>query len=95
MFFDALTINPAITDLCQMIESFPCSRRSSERYSTDRSPPTSALVLFALVGLPCSFIWLAFGQAMRQWLQDPVRLRIFNVTMAVALVASLYPMLTT
>ncbi|TAF69578.1 MAG: LysE family translocator, partial [Curvibacter sp.] len=27
-------------------------------------------------------------------LQDPLRLRIFNITMALALVASLYPMLT-
>ena len=51
--------------------------------------------IFVVVGLPCSLTWLTFGQAMRQWLQDPVRLRIFNVTMAVALVASLYPMLTT
>lgn len=53
------------------------------------------IAMFVVVGMPCSFIWLAFGQAMRQWLQDPVRLRIFNVTMAIALVASLYPMLTT
>lgn len=50
--------------------------------------------MFVVVGVPCSVVWLAFGQAMRQWLQDPVRLRIFNVSMAVALVASLYPMLT-
>ena len=30
---------------------------------------------------------------MRGLLQDPLRLRIFNITMALALVASLYPML--
>ena len=53
------------------------------------------IAMFVVVGIPCSFIWLAFGQAMRQWLQDPVRLRAFNRTMAIALVASLYPMLTT
>jgi len=52
------------------------------------------MLMFVVVGLPCSLLWLGFGQAMRQWLQDPVRLRIFNVTMAIALVASLYPMLT-
>ena len=52
------------------------------------------IAMFVLVGVPCSFVWLTCGQAMRQWLQDPLRLRIFNVTMAVALVASLYPMLT-
>ena len=55
---------------------------------------TTLIAMFVVVGLPCSFIWLGFGQALRQWLQDPVRLRIFNVTMALALVASLYPMLT-
>lgn len=53
------------------------------------------IAMFVMVGVPCSFVWLTFGQAMRQWLQDPLRLRIFNVTMAVALVASLNPMLTT
>jgi threonine/homoserine/homoserine lactone efflux protein len=53
------------------------------------------IAMFVVVGLPCSLIWLTFGQAMRQWLQDPLRLRIFNVTMAIALVASLYPMLIT
>ncbi len=49
--------------------------------------------LFFLLGAPSSFIWLGFGQALRQWLQDPLRLRIFNGTMALALVVSLYPML--
>jgi threonine/homoserine/homoserine lactone efflux protein len=46
-----------------------------------------------VVGVPCSLFWLSFGQAMRQWLQDSLRLRVFNLTMAVALVASLVPML--
>ena len=49
--------------------------------------------LFFLLGSPASFIWLGFGQALRQWLQDPVRLRLFNVAMAIALVLSLYPLL--
>ena len=49
--------------------------------------------LFVAVGSPCSFAWTAFGSAMRRWLQDPLRLRIFNITMALALVASLVPML--
>jgi hypothetical protein len=31
---------------------------------------------------------------MRRLLQNPRHLRLFNVTMALALVASLYPMLT-
>ena len=49
--------------------------------------------LFALLGLPCVGTWAAFGSAMRQFLQDPLKLRIFNSAMALALVASLYPML--
>jgi threonine/homoserine/homoserine lactone efflux protein len=49
--------------------------------------------LFMLLGAPCSAFWVGFGQAMRGLLQDPLRLRIFNITMALALVASLYPML--
>jgi threonine/homoserine/homoserine lactone efflux protein len=52
------------------------------------------IAMFVVVGVPCSLFWLSFGQAMRQWLQDPLRLRVFNLTMAVALVASLYPMLS-
>ena len=53
------------------------------------------VLLFAALGAPCSALWAAFGSAMRSLLQSPGRLRIFNVTMALALVASLYPMLKT
>jgi threonine/homoserine/homoserine lactone efflux protein len=51
-------------------------------------------LLFMLLGGPCAVFWLGFGQAMRRLLQNPSHLRLFNVTMALALVASLYPMLT-
>jgi threonine/homoserine/homoserine lactone efflux protein len=51
--------------------------------------------LFTLLGLPCVGTWAAFGSSMRQFLQDPFKLRIFNNAMALALVASLYPMLMT
>ena len=50
--------------------------------------------LFTLLGVPCVGSWAAFGSGMRRYLQDPVKLQIFNVTMAAALVASLYPLLT-
>lgn len=57
-------------------------------------PQVLVLALMSLVlGSPCSAVWVGFGQAMRGLLQDPLRLRIFNITMALALVASLYPML--
>ena len=51
--------------------------------------------LFTLLGLPCVGSWAAFGSSMRKFLQDPLKLRIFNNAMALALVASLYPMLMT
>ena len=47
---------------------------------------------FMLVGAPCSAAWAGFGQGMRRFLDRPVVLRVFNVTMAVLLVASLYPL---
>lgn len=48
---------------------------------------------FVVINFPSVSIWCAFGVAMREWLSDPKRLRIFNVTMAFFLVASLWPML--
>ncbi|MFD0917642.1 LysE family translocator [Pseudahrensia aquimaris] len=48
---------------------------------------------FVVVNFPSVTIWAAFGQLMRDWLSDPKRLRIFNVGMALALVASLWPIL--
>lgn len=48
---------------------------------------------FVVINFPSVSIWCAFGVAMREWLSDAKRLRIFNVTMAFFLVASLWPML--
>nr|CAD6616867.1 LysE family translocator [Rhizobium sp. TCK] len=57
--------------------------------------PTVLLVgvAFALVNLPSVSTWAGFGSALRDWLSVPVRLKWFNVTMAVLLVISLWPML--
>jgi threonine/homoserine/homoserine lactone efflux protein len=38
-------------------------------------------------------VWAATGTALRHWLSDARRLRAFNITMALLLVASLYPMI--
>lgn len=48
---------------------------------------------FFLAGPPAIASWAAFGTALRGWLSDPVRLKWFNITMAVVLVLSLWPML--
>ncbi|WP_373990937.1 LysE family translocator [Duganella sp. BuS-21] len=49
--------------------------------------------VFGLIGIFCVGSWAMFGVAMRRLLQDPRSVRIFNVAMALALVATLYPML--
>lgn len=49
---------------------------------------------FCLVNLPSVSLWAVAGQGLRRWLDDPRRLRLFNWTMAVLLVASLYPVVT-
>jgi len=48
---------------------------------------------FAVVNVPSVSTWAGFGSALRDWLSDPVRLKWFNITMAVLLVLSLWPML--
>ncbi|WP_313612603.1 LysE family translocator [Agrobacterium sp.] len=50
-------------------------------------------VAFAAVNLPSVSTWAGFGSALREWLSVPVRLKWFNITMAVLLVLSLWPML--
>jgi threonine/homoserine/homoserine lactone efflux protein len=52
-------------------------------------------LLFGVINLPCVACWAGGGAALRRFLQDPLRLRIFNIIMALALLASLYPMLVT
>ena len=51
------------------------------------------LLAFAIALVPCVSGWAGFGSVLRSWLADPVRLKWFNITMAVLLVASLWPML--
>ncbi len=50
-------------------------------------------IVFALVNLPSVSLWAGFGSVLRNWLAVPVRLKWFNISMAVLLVLSLLPML--
>ncbi|MUO77965.1 LysE family translocator [Agrobacterium vitis] len=50
-------------------------------------------LVFALVNVPSVSAWAGFGSVLREWLSDPVRLKWFNITMALLLVVSLWPML--
>lgn len=47
--------------------------------------------LFGLFGLASSGTWLGFGAALQRVLKDPRAVRVFNIVMALLLVASLYP----
>lgn len=65
-------------------------------YTTHESYTLSVLMIglvFALINVPSVSTWAAFGSMLRQWLEDPVRLKYFNWTMASLLVLSLWPML--
>lgn len=50
-------------------------------------------LVFGAVNLPCVSSWTVLGQQMRRFLTNRSRLRAFNYTMAVLLMASLYPVL--
>ncbi|MBV7484264.1 LysE family translocator [Bordetella sp. BOR01] len=50
-----------------------------------------AAAVCCLVNLPSIGIWAAFGAGLQKWLHRPLAIRLFNVAMALLLVASLYP----
>jgi threonine/homoserine/homoserine lactone efflux protein len=49
--------------------------------------------IFAVVNLPSVALWAACGAGLRRWLESPRVLRVFNVGMALLLLASLWPIL--
>jgi len=52
------------------------------------------LLVFGLSTLMSVMTWTGFGVALRRFLRDPARARIFNGAMALLLVASIVPMVT-
>lgn len=65
-------------------------------YAPEKSLTSVTLIAFTFcaVSLASNLLWAWSGMAMRNWLSDGNRLRIFNITMAALLVASLYPILS-
>lgn len=51
-------------------------------------------LVFGAINLPTVALWAFLGMQMRQFLQDPVKLRTFNILAALTLLASLYPVVT-
>ena len=65
-------------------------------FATTDSILIGALIVggvFTTVSLPIVSLWALVGVQLRRWLGTAHRLRVFNVTMAALLVASLWPML--
>ena len=50
-------------------------------------------VVFVITNVPSVSIWCGFGVGLREFLADPAKLRVFNISMAVLLILSLWPML--
>lgn len=48
-------------------------------------------IVFAAVNAPCVGVWAAFGVGLRRFITDDRHVKVFNVTMALLLVGSLYP----
>ena len=48
-------------------------------------------LVFGIINLPSVGCWTLMGVQLRRWLDDPLKLRVFNLTAALLLVASLYP----
>ncbi len=51
-------------------------------------------VLYILFVLPSGVIWSVGGIWLRRYLSKPLHLRIFNISMAILLILSLYPLFT-
>ncbi len=49
----------------------------------------SMVVAFMLVSIPCTWLWVLVGAALRQTLSTPARQRAFNIVMATLLVATI------
>ena len=63
-------------------------------YTLPADPMVSLLLVagvFGAINLPTVSSWTLMGVQLRRFLTDPVKLRIFNIVMAVTLVATLYP----
>ena len=49
--------------------------------------------VFLCIAFPCALVWLGFGVVLKRLLKNPRQQKIFNISMAVLLVASIIPMI--
>lgn len=67
-------------------------------YVSTEHPILSVMIIslvFGLTNIPCQSAWTAFGVALRSFLADPLRLKIFNFTMGTLLILSVIPIFLT
>ncbi|MBW9104195.1 LysE family translocator [Paraburkholderia phenoliruptrix] len=87
-FYEAIAFQWVNPKAWMMVLTAATTIHLSESYSMNA---VAMAVLFYVIGFPCICLWAGFGTAMRRVLSDARRLRAFNMTMALLLVASLYP----
>ncbi|MCK0137613.1 LysE family translocator [Aliiroseovarius sp. F47248L] len=61
--------------------------------SRDMAAVVLVATIFGIVNLPSVSVWTILGQKIRVILTNPTRLRSFNITMALLLVATLFPVI--
>ena len=68
---------------------------SISAYAPAKTVPAILLValVFAMTSITSTSSWTLIGQQMRRLLTNPMRLRVFNWTMAILLIASLKPVI--
>ena len=62
-------------------------------YAPDRNLQSVFVVtlIFGLVNFPSVSVWAWMGQSLQRWLTSPIKLTVFNYSMAMLLMASIYP----
>ena len=68
----------------------------TSQYAGGPRPYASAIIIaavFVFLGFTSAFGWTVFGQKMQRWLQTPLRLRVFNVSMAALILLSIFAIL--
>ncbi len=61
--------------------------------SRDLYGAVAVALIFGLVNFPSVSVYTVLGEQVRKFLTSPLRLRSFNIVMALLLIASLYPVL--
>lgn len=76
-------------------KAFVMAMTTVTAYAPEQDPLSiiAASLIFAAVNFPAVGCWVVLGTQLQRWLRDPGRLRVFNISMAVLLIASVIPVL--